>query len=193
LVVLGLVLFLLWRFQTPLQQTAQTYWHAAKVAIAKFNLPDSEPVSEPTVEAPAPSEEQPVEEVLAPIKTEESTAVEQIEESEPDPLPTETLVEGDTESIPQQIAETNVETVAEPPEEPKILSLNIAPEAVRRNLSALTLSAVSYTKDAERRFVLVNDQLYREGDGLPGGAIVEEITSDGIIVVSNDVKVFLRP
>ncbi len=190
---LSLVLILVWRFQTRLQQTAQTYWQTAQDAIEKFGLTDSEPVSEKTVETPAQNEERVVEKPLTPLKKEESTVIEQIAEPEPKLSPTEAMPESDIESIPQQTLQANVENVVESPEEPKILSLNLAPDAVRQNLSALTLSAVSYSKDAERRFVLINDQLYREGDGLPGGTVVEEITSDGIVVASDDVKVFLRP
>ncbi len=47
---------------------------------------------------------------------------------------------------------------------------------------ALDINVVSYSSDANRRFVMVDQQIYREGDHLPGGMLIERITSEGPIV-----------
>ncbi|MDH3693227.1 MAG: general secretion pathway protein GspB [Gammaproteobacteria bacterium] len=218
--VLALVALLVWKFQTPLQQIAHDYLRDAKDIVSNIGLPDFSPepkeieqtpkklVTTPTeiseeekelIEEPASSESQVTQQPVTAITEEKIVKPKvQTEDSTLEPLPEVTSIENNNEIVPQatpqSVNETfgNITTVV-PEEEPVILSLNLAPEAVRQKLAALTLSVVSFTKDEERRFVLVNDQMYREGDGLPGGAIVEKITRDGMIVASNDVKVLLRP
>ncbi len=46
----------------------------------------------------------------------------------------------------------------------------------------LDINVVSYSSDAERRFIMVDQRIYKEGAQLPGGAVVEEITVDGPIL-----------
>ncbi len=46
----------------------------------------------------------------------------------------------------------------------------------------LDINVVSYSSDAGRRFIMVDQRIYKEGEQLPGGAVIEEITVDGPIV-----------
>jgi len=206
--VLALMGVLLWKYQTPLQQNAFYYLRDAKNVVSSINLSGlfdkSEKIKEEpkevaeipnkAVENPEPDEVKQVRQSVAPT-VEEKVVTSTIGVGEPktESMPTVASVENDSEVVPQPATQSSNTQVTEAEKESEILSLNLAPQAVRQKLSALTLAAVSYTKDAERRFVLVNDQMYREGDGLPGGAIIEKITRDGMIVAANDVKVLLRP
>lgn len=214
--VLALIGLLLWNFQMPLHQMGQNFLREAKDIVANINLPDlssesiekqetAEPIAKPIAEQVAeksqfvvnntvPVEPNPVQQPVTPTIKQETLIPEVKKDvSESEPIATVASIENEYEVEPQVMTPSNQSVIEEPRKESEILSLNLAPLSLRQKLTGLSLAAVSYTKDAGRRFVLVNDQMYREGDALPGGVIVEKITRDGMVVVSDDVKVLLRP
>jgi len=45
-----------------------------------------------------------------------------------------------------------------------------------------------YSKNSTERFVLINMRRYAEGQQLPNGAIVEQITPQGVVVLQNGLR-----
>ncbi len=199
LVLIGL---LIWKYQAPLHQVASSYLHKAKNVVVNVSMPDPVGESARTGEAQSQAVETPVSDVskqvtqsAAPITMEDDTAPFDVSSSvakvEAKPVPgAEEGKSGASQPVPESPGNT---ALVESKQEPEVLSLNQAPEVLRQKLSGLTLAAVSYAKDAQKRFVLVNNQMYREGDALPGGIVIEEITSDGIITAYQGVRILLRP
>jgi len=60
-------------------------------------------------------------------------------------------------------------------------------------LSAITVNVVSYSDDPERRFIMVDQKIYKEGDSLMSGAVIENISVDGPIVQYQGQRFLLRP
>lgn len=210
--VLALIGLLLWKFQMPLQQMGQNYLREAKDIVANINLPnlssesiDTQETAEPVAKQVAEKfqlvvdntvsvEPNPIQQSVTPTITQETVIPELKKEvSKSEPIATVASIDNEYEVELLTTTPSSKAVIEQPRKKSEILSLNLAPLSLRQKLTGLSLAAVSYTKDAGRRFVLVNDQMYREGDALPGGVIVEKITRDGMIIVSDDVKVLMRP
>ncbi len=56
------------------------------------------------------------------------------------------------------------------------------PSVIRSTLPKLTVSVHVYSPEAAGRFVIVERNKYREGDVLAGGAKLEAILADGIVI-----------
>ena len=56
------------------------------------------------------------------------------------------------------------------------------PPALLQQVQAIPISAHIYSSKPAERMVIINGRAVREGDALPSGAIVEQITPDGISV-----------
>jgi general secretion pathway protein B len=67
------------------------------------------------------------------------------------------------------------------------------PAALRATLPALTLNALSWAEDARRRFVMINQAIAREGQSLPGGITLREITREGAVLEYQGRRFVLRP
>ncbi|MCU0977107.1 MAG: general secretion pathway protein GspB [Steroidobacteraceae bacterium] len=66
------------------------------------------------------------------------------------------------------------------------------PPQATAGLPPLSISLHIYANQPSQRAVFINGTRYREGDGLPGGAVVQEITPDGA-VISYGGQRFLLP
>jgi general secretion pathway protein B len=79
-----------------------------------------------------------------------------------------------------------VETQAPPEPEPDpyaaVPMLWQLPSAIRSTLPKLSISVHVYSPKAEGRFVIVERAKYREGDVMAGGARLEAIVADGIVL-----------
>lgn len=117
----------------------------------------------------------------------------------PDPLPAKTAplqakefpapapVPSAVLTVPPDVVQLRAPTPpSPPPAEPawKRLPLwPLAPEKVRRQVKGrLVMNAHVYSENPEDRFVLVNMKKYREGEQIPEGPNLEEITRDGVIL-----------
>jgi len=52
---------------------------------------------------------------------------------------------------------------------------------------------LSYSASPQRRFVIVGETRYVEGDTLPGGYRLESITADGVYVLRGGERQLIRP
>ncbi|KNZ33836.1 MAG: hypothetical protein AD742_03635 [Methylibium sp. NZG] len=66
--------------------------------------------------------------------------------------------------------------IAKPAEpEPKLPSLAELPEDVRREVPAITIGGSIYSKSAANRMLVINGQVFHEGDALATGLVLEQI------------------
>jgi general secretion pathway protein B len=66
--------------------------------------------------------------------------------------------------------------VAKPAEpEPKLPSLAELPDDVRSDVPAITIGGSIYSKSAANRMVVINGQVFHEGDALATGLVLEQI------------------
>jgi general secretion pathway protein B len=64
----------------------------------------------------------------------------------------------------------------------RVLAMSELPAAVRNELPELKISLHSFGAEPRTRLVRINDKTLGEGDALPGGTRVEEITPDGVVL-----------
>ena len=64
---------------------------------------------------------------------------------------------------------------APPPDEPKAVPMNELPDDVRRELPALSIGGASYSASRANRMLIVNGQLYHEGDLIAPNLHLEQI------------------
>ncbi|MDA8084558.1 MAG: general secretion pathway protein GspB [Nitrospiraceae bacterium] len=67
-------------------------------------------------------------------------------------------------------------------EDRKVYSLADLPPSVRQDLPDIVISGHSYSSDPSARLVLINGKTMREGQVITGGLILQQITSDGVIL-----------
>ena len=58
---------------------------------------------------------------------------------------------------------------------PRIYSQGELPEDVRRDLPRIAINGSSYSGDAASRMVMINGQIFHEGDSLGAGLVLEKI------------------
>lgn len=58
------------------------------------------------------------------------------------------------------------------------------PDAVRNNLPAMTFSFHVYSSNSQQRTIIINNRRVREGDEVSSGIQLQEITEDGVILLS---------
>jgi general secretion pathway protein B len=90
-----------------------------------------------------------------------------------------------TVTVPQHTAEAT--------NKPPPISENALPPDVFKRLPARKVSALAYSKDPERRFILLNSQKMREGEGTKEALVIEEILPDGVIFRFEDHRFFTSP
>lgn len=67
-------------------------------------------------------------------------------------------------------------------QQPKILSLSELPQTVRQTIPAIAISLHGYASTPGERFVMINNQLLRQGDLVAPGLSLEQITPDGVLL-----------
>lgn len=68
-----------------------------------------------------------------------------------------------------------VRTTAPPPDEPKAVPISELPDDVRRQLPTLAISGATYSASRANRMLIVNGQLYHEGDIVAPNLHLEQI------------------
>jgi general secretion pathway protein B len=71
---------------------------------------------------------------------------------------------------------------APPPPAPPVPRLDDLPASFRAQLPKLDIEVYVYSPRRALRWVLINLHKYREGEQLPGGEVLEEITSGGLVL-----------
>ncbi|MDO9226421.1 MAG: general secretion pathway protein GspB [Pseudomonadota bacterium] len=66
--------------------------------------------------------------------------------------------------------------------QPKVMSLSELPQAVRQGIPAIAISLHGYASNPGERFVMINNQLLRQGDLVAPGIRLEQITTDGVLL-----------
>lgn len=67
------------------------------------------------------------------------------------------------------------------------------PAGVLASLPPLKISVLSYSEQDERRFAMIDERIYREGDPLPGGLRVERILRDRILLSGPSGRFHIKP
>lgn len=67
------------------------------------------------------------------------------------------------------------------------------PAAPAQGLGRLALDVLVYSDVPAERFVFINGRKYVEGQVVEGGAVIEQITSDGAILRHEGKQIELRP
>lgn len=75
--------------------------------------------------------------------------------------------------------------------QPPLQELWELPDPVRAQLPALTFSFHVYADDPPRRTIIINGRRHSEGDEMPGGLRLEEITRDGVIMQFRDRRIMI--
>lgn len=65
------------------------------------------------------------------------------------------------------------------------------PDAVRNNLPAMTFSFHVYSTNAQQRTIIINNRRVREGDEVVAGIQLQEITEDGVILLSDGHRIHI--
>jgi len=92
--------------------------------------------------------------------------------AEPQPLPAWAEPEPPKRQTTAVSAPAKTSVAAKPETVPTLPEL---PEAVRRDLPALTIGGSIYSKDAANRMLIINGQLFHEKDTVAPGLVVERI------------------
>ena len=80
-------------------------------------------------------------------------------------------------------AATKAAPVAKAPEpEAKVSTLAELPDDVRRELPAIAVSGSIYSKSAANRMLVINGQVFHEGDALATGLVLEQIRQKSAIL-----------
>ena len=73
------------------------------------------------------------------------------------------------------------------------ISLSDLDPSVRSRLPDLTINALSYSPDHAKRFVMINQSIFKEGEDLGNGIIVGEIKKSSVILSFEGHQFILRP
>jgi hypothetical protein len=58
---------------------------------------------------------------------------------------------------------------------------------------SLSVDVVSWSKEASRRFVMINQAIYHEGDTVPGAGVLVRIDPESVVLRSGGQERVLRP
>lgn len=110
---------------------------------------------------------------------------------EPEPVPEPTLrPETRLEPVPET-AGAQVPASEVRPREP--VDRARLPAEVLASLPPLRISVLSYSEQHERRFAMIDERIYKEGDPLPGGLRVERILRDRIELSGPSGRFHIKP
>ncbi len=84
-------------------------------------------------------------------------------------------------------------TQSPPPQNSDVKTKHDLPPEVMRSVPKLAISVVSYAADPKKRFVMVDSEIYYEGEEMTQNLIIESITSDGPIVTWRGHEFLMQP
>lgn len=61
------------------------------------------------------------------------------------------------------------------------------------NSAEIVVNVVSYSERAEQRFVMINGKLYRQGEFIRAGLMVESIKPDSVVLIQRGRRIERRP
>ena len=73
------------------------------------------------------------------------------------------------------------------------VSLADLDSSVRGRLPDLAINALSYSSDHAKRFVMINQDIFKEGEDLGNGIVVEEIKKSGVVLSFEGHQFILKP
>ena len=89
---------------------------------------------------------------------------------------------------PPPLPASAVAAVAAPPPPARIPMASELPDDVRNSLPALTIGGASYSQNAENRMLIVNGQVFREGDKLSADVTLEQIRLKEAVLSAKGVR-----
>lgn len=73
------------------------------------------------------------------------------------------------------------------------LAFNELDPMIKDRLAKLSINALSYSENQSKRFAMINQSIFKEGDQLGGGISLEEIRSSEVIFNIEGMRVLMRP
>ncbi len=134
--------------------------------------PPAPPPAAPPVTAPAAAAPPPVAVASATAPGESAPATAR---KPPAPTPVAKRPATATAAAPKVVAKAS-----EP--EVKISALNELPDEVRRELPAITVGGSIYSKSSANRMLVINGQVFHEGDELATGLVLEQIRQKSAVL-----------
>lgn len=124
-----------------------------------------------------------------------STSSEQTEEPVQQKADEEVSEEPEISSVAsnQPVESVDSDNVNSVPVLKRVDSVDELDTDAQKKLSDLAVSVVSFSQDPERRFVMLNQRIVREGSTLPNQVIVKEITPKGVILEVDGYEFLMRP
>lgn len=65
--------------------------------------------------------------------------------------------------------------------------------SIQGRLSDLSINALSYSDNQSKRFVMINQSIFKEGDELGNGFSIEEITISSVIFKYGSLRIIMQP
>ncbi len=65
--------------------------------------------------------------------------------------------------------------------------------SIRARLPDLSVNVLSYSENSAKRFVMINQNIYKEGQNIGGGVVIEEITRSRVILNFEGISFVLLP
>ena len=122
------------------------------------------------------------------------------------PVPIESSIDSartagsDARGTPTRVrtAETKPTPPAAVPAPPAVAALpppasTVPPAASRPELSKLRVEVIVYSEERPLRWAFISGRKYAEGDAIGNGGRVEEIQSNGVVLVEDGRRITLRP
>lgn len=92
-------------------------------------------------------------------------------------------VQSEIEAIPKIVKQT--------PPNGKILGIRELPESLKASLPEIKMTVHSYTEEKRSRFVVINNNMFREGQSIRDDLKVDQITQSGVILSHRGHRFFL--
>jgi len=99
----------------------------------------------------------------------------------PEPSPPKTAAVEPPPPVKTKV-EAAPKTIKPTPPSAKITSIKELPADVRANLPEIKITVHSYNDQAQSRFVVINNTIFREGQSISGDLKVVQITQKGVIL-----------
>lgn len=165
-------------------------WVDPRIEIVKIPPHKTRVVMEKATPAPQMTVEkkmeQPVAEVMKELPKHAPTPVKIKPDSSPPKTPT-------AQSLPP--VQTKIEAVPKTmkpiPPNGKIPSMRELPDDLRASIPEIKMTVHSYNEKTQSRFVVINNNMFREGQSIRGDLKVDQITQSGVILSHQGHRFFL--
>ena len=98
-----------------------------------------------------------------------------------------------TASDPTEAAPASAETAASSAQVPAPVTVAELEPSIRNRLPKLDINVLSYSENRPKRFVMIDQNIYKEGEGVGNGVQIEEITKNSVVMSFEGVRFLVFP